>query len=161
MLGNPGLAGTGELLCNSLGAWISAFSLHMGIISKNIAELEAIFQGLILAWNLGFKFIHLEIDFMIVLSWLTNDKDISLDVIPLLCDCRNLMECDWTVQVYHIFREANGCADVVAKRGNQQQCILETYETCPAFVCATFVWDMEHLGTTRMCLVKAVMLAVV
>ena len=43
-----------------------------------------------------------------------------------------------------------------AKKGNQQQCILETYDTCPAFV-----WDMEHLGTTRMCFVMAVMPAVV
>ena len=36
LLGNPGLAGTGELLCNSLGAWISAFSLHMGIDRKSV-----------------------------------------------------------------------------------------------------------------------------
>ena len=45
------------------------------------------------------------------------------------------------------------------KRGNQQQCILETYDTCPAFVYVVFVWDMEHLGTTRMCPVKAIILA--
>ena len=51
--------------------------------------------------------------------------------------------------------------DALAKRGNQQQCILENYDTCPAFVYAAFVWDMEHLGTTRMCPIKAIMLAVV
>ena len=67
-LGNPGLAGAGELLCNSSGAWISGFSLHMGITSNNIAKLGAICKGLLLAWNLGFKFIHLEIDSMTVLS---------------------------------------------------------------------------------------------
>ena len=67
-----------------------------------------------LAWELDFKFIPLEIDSMIVLSWLTTKNDISPDAIPLLCDCRNLME-------RHIFREANGYADALAKRGNQQQ----------------------------------------
>ena len=38
---------------------------------------------------------------------------------------------------------------------------MENYDTCPAFVYAAFVWDMEHLGTTRMCPIKAIMLAVV
>ena len=68
LLGNLGLAGASELLRNSSGAWISGFSLHMGITSNNIAKLGAICKGLLLAWNLGFKFIHLEIDSMTVLS---------------------------------------------------------------------------------------------
>ena len=62
------MASAGSLLCNSASAWISGFSLNMGITSNNIAELRAVRQGLILAWELGFKFIHLEIDSMIVLS---------------------------------------------------------------------------------------------
>ena len=89
-LGNPSLGGVGKLLCNSLGDWISGFSLHMGITSNNIAELGAVHQGLLLAWNLGFKFIHLEIDSMRVLSWLTNINDILPIINPILCDCRNL-----------------------------------------------------------------------
>ena len=40
----------------------------MGITSNNITELEAVRQGLLLTWNLGFKFIHLEIDSMTILS---------------------------------------------------------------------------------------------
>ena len=68
VIGNPGMASAGGLLCNSASAWISGFSLNMGITSNNIVELGAIQQGLILAWELGFKFIHLEIDSMIVLS---------------------------------------------------------------------------------------------
>ena len=68
VIGNPGMASAGGLLCNSASAWISGFSLNVGITSNNIAELRAVWQGLILAWELGFKFIHLEIDSMIVLS---------------------------------------------------------------------------------------------
>ena len=60
------------------------------------------------------------------------------------------MERDWTVQVYNIFHEANGCTNVLAKRGNQQQCFLETYDTYPAFVYTAFVWDMKHIRTTRL-----------
>ena len=64
-------------------------------------------------------------------------------------------------QVYHIFREANGYMDALARRGNQQQCLLETYGTCSTFVFTTFVWDMEHIGTTRMCNIKVVMPTIV
>ena len=80
---------------------------------------------------------------MTVLSWLITNNDISLDAIPLLCDCRNLMEHDWTIHMCHIFREANGRVDALAKRGNQQQCLLEIYDTCPAFVYAGYgkPWD--------------------
>ena len=85
------------------------------------------------------------------LSWLTTKNDISPNAIPLLSDCRNLMECGWTVQVCHIFREANGCVDALGRRGNQQQCLLEIYDTCPDFVYVPFVWGMENLGTSRLC----------
>ena len=108
------------------------FSLHMGITSNNIAELGAVRQGLLLVWELGFKFIHLEIDSIRVL-------DIPPIINPILCDCGNLMERDQTIQVYHIFLEANGCADALAKRGNKQLYLLETYDTCPAVVFMAFV----------------------
>ena len=40
----------------------------MGLATNNMAELEAVRQGLLLALELGFKFIQLEIDSVIVLS---------------------------------------------------------------------------------------------
>ena len=91
----------------------------MGITTNNIAELGTVQQGLILAWNLGIKFVHLEMDSMLILNWLTTDKDISPDVFPLISDCRSLMTHDWTIQVHHIFREANGYADALAKTDHQ------------------------------------------
>ena len=62
------MAGAGGLLRDSSSLWISGFSLNMGIATNNMAELEAIRQGLLLALALGFKIIQLEIDSVIVLS---------------------------------------------------------------------------------------------
>jgi len=116
-LDNPGMAGVGGLLRDSSGSWISRFSLSMGITTNNMAELGAMRQGLMLAWDLGFKFIQLEIDSMIVLVWLTTTtSNFPPDVFPLLCDSRSLMERAWEVQVHHVYHEANECADVLAKR---------------------------------------------
>ena len=67
-IGNPRVAGAGGLLRGSSGRWISGFSLNLSITSNNVVELGAIRRGIKLAWDLGVKFIHLEIDSMIVLT---------------------------------------------------------------------------------------------
>ena len=151
-LDNPGMAGAGGLLRDSSGSWISRFSLSMGITTNNMAELGAVHQGLMLAWDLRFKFIQLEIDSMIVLIWLTTTtSNFPLDVFPLLCDSRNLIERAWEVQVHHVYHEANECADVLAKQGNHQQQLLEIYNTCPNLVYQCFVRDMVGLGSSKIC----------
>ena len=40
----------------------------MGITTNNMAKLGAVQQGLMMAWDLDFKFIQLELDSVIVLS---------------------------------------------------------------------------------------------
>ena len=97
-LDNPRMAGAGNFLRDSSGVWISSFSLNKGIMTNNMAELGTVHQGLMLAWGLGFKFIQLEIDSMIVLTWLTKENsNFTPDVFPLLCDCKSLMVQAWEV----------------------------------------------------------------
>ena len=63
-----------------------------------------------MAWQLGFKFIRLELDFNVVLTWLTNTiVSYPTNMMSLICDCRSLMDRDRVVQVHHIYREANAC----------------------------------------------------
>lgn len=74
-----------------------------------------------LAWDLGFKFIQLELDSIIVISWLTASTNNFLpNVLRLIRDCKSLMVRAWVIQVRHIYCEANECADALAKCGNHQ-----------------------------------------
>ena len=66
-ISNSGLAELGGILRDHSGVWILRFSLHLGLASNNMAELAAVQQGLALAWDMGFKFIQLEIDSSVVL----------------------------------------------------------------------------------------------
>ena len=92
-IGNPGLASTGGILRNHMGNWLAGFSLHLGIASNNMAELATVRQGLILAWDMGFKFIQLELDSITVVHWLTGTcVTYPSHMILLICDCRNLMD---------------------------------------------------------------------
>ena len=77
------MAGAGGLLRNSSGDWLSGFSLHLGISSNNMAKLAAVRQGLILAWDMGFRFIHLELDSMTVVTWLnTTSESYPTNILP-------------------------------------------------------------------------------
>ena len=120
-ISNLGLVEVGGILWNHWGEWISGFSLHLGLASNNMAELVAARQGLELTWDIGFKYIQLELDSSVVLMWLTKQNvTYPPNMLPLLCDCRNLMERDWEVQVLYVYREANMCTDALAKRGTHQ-----------------------------------------
>ena len=56
-IGNLGLAGVWGILRDSSSGWLSGFSLNLGIATNNMAK-----WGLLPAWNLGFKFIQIELD---------------------------------------------------------------------------------------------------
>ena len=155
-LGNPGLAGAGRVLRDYRGRWIAGFSLHVGLTTNNMAELAAVRQGLEMAWNMGFKFLHLELDSKVVLSWLTNTNvNYPTNMMPLICDCRNLLDQEWEVHVQHVYCEANGCADDLAKRGTRQQTLVLVYSTYPSFVDVSYVRDLTGLGETRLCTLGA------
>ena len=99
-----------------------------------------------------FKFIYLELDSKVVLNWLTNpNTSFPTNMMPLICDCRNLLEQDWEVRIQHIYREANECANALAKQGTHQRNLLAVYSTCPSFVYVCYVRDLASLGVTRLC----------
>ena len=63
-----------------------------------MAELTAVRHGLLLEWDLDFKFIQIEIDSITVLSWITNrNATYPLAMMSLIYDCRSLMEQEWEV----------------------------------------------------------------
>ena len=121
-LDNPGLVGAGGVLRDhQAGRWIIGFSLHVGLTTNNMAELAAVRQGLAMAWNMGLKFLQLELDSKVVLTWLTNSNmNYPPNMMPLICDCRNLLDQDWEVHVLHVYCEANASADALVKRGTCQ-----------------------------------------
>ena len=105
-----------------------------------------------MAWHMGFKFIQLELDSNVVLTWLTNkNASYPTNMMPLICDCKRLMDQDWVMQVQHIYREANECADALTKRGTHQQNLLTVYSSCPNFVYVYYVRDLAGLGVNRLC----------
>ena len=65
-------------------------SMHVGLTTNNMAELEAVRQGLAMAGTMGVKSLQLELDSKVILNWLTNSNlNYPTNILPLICDCRN------------------------------------------------------------------------
>jgi len=73
------------------------------------------------------------------------------NMLPLICDCRNLLDQEWEVHVQHVYHEANGCADALAKWGTHHQNLMTVYGECPTFVNVSYVRDLTGLGESRLC----------
>ena len=114
-----------------------------------MTELAAIRQSLAMAWNMGFKYIQLELDSKVVLT--NHNASYSTNMMPLICDCRSHLDQDWEMRAKHIYREANECADTLAKRRTHQRNLLFVYSNYPSFVNLYYVRDLAGLGVTRLC----------
>ena len=65
----------------------------MGLATNNMVELAVVRQGLAMAWTMGFKYIQLELDSKVVLTWLTNhNTSYPTNMMPLIYDCKSLLD---------------------------------------------------------------------
>ena len=106
--------------------------MNLGITTNNVAELEAVRHGLMSAWNLGFKFVILNLYSTLFIQWLTKKGPYAPYLVHLIDDCRNLI--GWTVHLLHVYLETNVVAKRLAKRGSSQEDIIFVYEICPIFI---------------------------
>lgn len=78
--GNPGKVGGGGLIRNSEGIWISGYARNIGSASSVLVELWALRDGFALALSLGLTHLVVELDALVVVSFL----DSFVDVHPVL-----------------------------------------------------------------------------
>lgn len=120
--GNPVQAGAGGLIRDRGGTWCIGFSSNLGVRSNMFAELWAIRQGLTLAWDAGYPRVIVETDSLEAVR-LVDDNFMVRTHRALVHDIRFLIARDWECKIQHVLREANQCADHLAKLGATQ---LET-----------------------------------
>ncbi|XP_020537429.1 uncharacterized protein LOC105640619 isoform X2 [Jatropha curcas] len=107
-------AGASGVIRDESGKWVIGYTLNLGSYSCLGAELWAVYHGLMLAWDRGFKKVLVESQSLESLEYLKRVPD-ELDPNRALATCcMNLIKRDWDCQFLHIHREANGCANWLA-----------------------------------------------
>ena len=115
-IGSTGRAGGGGIIKDHDGQWLKGFARPLGCSNSCMAELWALRDGLLLAKEMGLSNLIIEMDALSIVL-LMNNNTANLLMEPLLTDCRNLLSKIPNKQIVHIYREANQCADALAKLG--------------------------------------------
>ncbi|KAJ7950371.1 Ribonuclease H protein [Quillaja saponaria] len=114
---NLSLSAVGGLIRNRDGVRQAGFSLNLGYGNIMLAELNAIRHGLSLAWNMGYRLLHIESDSKEAVSSIHYADVGTHPMGSLILDYRFLMSREWSCTLTHCYRKTNFSADHLAKLG--------------------------------------------
>ena len=101
--------------------------------------MGAVRQGSITAWNMGIKFLNVNVNSTFVLTCLISSRNLASELFSIISNCRMLLNKECVVHLHCIYRAANSVVDGLAKRGRMQASFLETFIDCPSFVFCKYV----------------------
>lgn len=116
--GNPGVAGAGGLIRDSMGTWMQNFAVNTGICTSVRAELWAVVTGLDLAWTLGLCQVILDTDSILVVGLITKSTTKSDSNNALITQVKEALAREWEIRVQHTLQEGNTAADRLANYGS-------------------------------------------
>jgi len=142
-LGNPGRIEAGDLIRASMGNFLVWFTVFAGVACNLLPELLAIAKGLKLAWDRGYRKIICHSDSKDALRLLSTNQVGFHKYRVLIFEIRELLSRDWTIRIKHTFREANFCADFMAK-------LATSYDN------GLMIWDEPPQGLQQLLLADIV-----
>ena len=116
-LGNPGKAGGGGLIWNDKGEWLKGYARNVGYSTSVASELWPLRDGLRLCIALKLPVVIIELDAKLIVGLLQKSDGHQNCIDALVSDCKIELENIPRVQINHCYREANKCADALARRG--------------------------------------------
>ncbi|KAK9032449.1 hypothetical protein V6N11_056713 [Hibiscus sabdariffa] len=127
------IAKAGGLFRDNCGTWIRGYGRCIGIADPLTAELWAIHDGLILAWDLGFEMLQVQSDCAKAISTLTAST-VRKDSHALIRSIHSLCQRGWEVDFVWIPREANQVVDQLVKDLPQSQYERVCIDGPPAYM---------------------------
>lgn len=112
------MAACGGIIRNAKGEFIRGFSCNLGACSVLQAELLALLNDLRVARNLGLPKVIFETDSKAIINYVLRGSIINFQLKSLLEEIISFFRLpDWQILLQHSFKEANKCADFLAKSG--------------------------------------------
>ena len=139
------------MIRDASGSWVVGFSRRIGITSSFEAELWALRDGLNICVNKNFQAVEVELDAKAIIDVLQNPSQSSPIISPLLDDCKQLVTQIPHIQFSHCYREANCCADSLARMGVKQDEVFCLFENPPVELLSVFNHDLSGLTISRRC----------
>ena len=115
---DSGMIAAGGVLRNHGKNWLQGFVTNKGVGSIIEAELWGLYEGLLMAWNSGYKKVLVESDCLEVVQLMHKVTKPNHPCFSIIQSCKNLMLADWDCSVNHVYREGNKLADGLASMGH-------------------------------------------
>ena len=116
--GNPSKVGGGGIIRDCNGLWVKGFARSIGYATSITAKFWALRDGLKLALNEGIQRLIVELNAKVMVDLINSNAATNKLYAPLLYDYRYLLTRFIQVQVAHVYREGNRCADAFARWGS-------------------------------------------
>ena len=129
---------------------LTGFAKAISLTSSLVAELWAIRNSLTRCYSLSLEAVQVEVDASTVISLLSQATHANGEFSLLIDDCKNLMESIPHVYLLHCFREANQCADTLAKFGTSMEDAFAIFES-PPFIAKLLHSNKLDLTQDRVC----------
>ncbi|KAL7237095.1 hypothetical protein ACSBR1_020212 [Camellia fascicularis] len=119
---------------DATGNWILGYCRFIRFTSTIGAELWTLRDGLKLAWEKNFTNLEIETDSKLMQTLLQSTPNMQHHLNNLIFYCRFLMELLGIQAIKHIYREANECADIIAKLGFDPMLGLQCFHFAPSII---------------------------
>ena len=124
---------------------MSGYARTIGHTTSVAAELWAIHDGINLCIDLNLTNVVIELDAKIVVNLLLKEEGNTIDNDVIIVDCKEGLWRIPRVWVQHCFREANKCADALARRGTVSPQDFVIYQSPPTDV--AMLASLDAVGT--------------
>ena len=131
------------------GNWVKGYVRGIGHTNSFLAELWALRDGLNIASEMGVNNLIIELDALSIVLLMNNEAE-NIMMEPLLSDCRSLLKQIPNKHVLHVYREANQCADALAKLGAQSGSHLVVFCNPPPVVENLLVFYKANMFCNRL-----------
>lgn len=150
---NPllGSAGGGGLIRDEDGKWVAGFGRKIGKVDSFLAELWALRDGLILCHQMNVAAVVIELDAKALVDAFTNPSYSNTGSSGLFDDCKQLVTHLPQCSIKHVFREANMCADQLARLGSLQALDFTLFSYPPVDIMKFYEADSQGLFVNRLC----------
>ncbi|CAA0820803.1 Unknown protein [Striga hermonthica] len=150
-MGNPGPSGFEAVLRNHEGEWIEGISGNIGIADNSLAEAVAILEGLNLAVARRCTTLTCYSDSQEALRLIQRASVANHVMRGLLMNIRDKMiSLIGNVRFFHIWREGNSVADILARRGAKEEAFFTTWAFPPDDVLTLLAKDAAWLPYMRL-----------
>lgn len=146
-----GPASGGGLIRDENRGWVTGFARRIGNTNSFMAELWALRDGLQLCLQMSVHSVTIELDAKIIVDAFNSPTSWNSIVYSIMEDCRQMANRIPLVCFRHIYKEANKCADFLARLGMLLDRDFIVFSSPPVDLASLMEADATGLYVNRLC----------